>query len=244
MPNERSAIDDFLNGVSEPEDIFTEQSTEEPIEKEEEKPLRFDKDPKVQKYIAKQVEKALKDKAPTAEETFKREVGDVKVPESLVNLIGNDTPEKQKALKDFAETLSNLKGEARQEFLAEMKTQEAQKVEADRKAQDELNEYFDEIEEEYSVDLSSNSAAARQLRSQFIEYVRKIAPKDKNGEVKEFPDLVASFEEFQEKNKRPASRAKELASRGMTRSGDTSNAPVTGKSWKDVERYLDKLKAD
>lgn len=242
--NEKDAVADFLGEVTEKQDIFTETpSTGEPEEKED-KPLRFDKDPKVQKYIEKQVKKALESRAPTAEESFKKEIADVKVPDSLVNLIGNDTPEKQKALKDFAETLSNLKGEARKEFMDEMKAQEQQKVAADQKAQEELKGYFDEIEEEYNVDLSGNSAAAKQLRSQFIEYVRKIAPKDENGEVKVFPDLVASFEEFQEKNKRPASRAKELASRGLTRSGDTSNAPATGKSWKDVERYFDKLKAN
>ena len=125
-----------------------------------------------------------------------------------------------------------------------MKAQEEAKTQADTKAQEELETYFEEIEEEYNVDLSSNSAASKALRSQFIEYVRKIAPKDENGEVAAFPDLVASFEEFQEKNKRPASRAKELASRGMTRSGDASGQTVSGKSWRDVERYFDKLKAN
>lgn len=244
--NEKDAVSEFLNGVSEPQDIFTEQEpeTEPEEEKEEEKPLRFDKDPKVQKYIEKQVAKALKDRTPTVEESFKRETGEIKIPESLVNLIGNDTPEKQRALKDFAETLASLKGEARQEFLSEMKAQENAQVEKDAKAREELDNYFDEIEETYSVDLTSNSASAKQMRAQFIDYVRKIAPKDEHGEVAAFPDLVASFEEFQEKSKRPATRAKELASRGMTRSGDTSNAPVQGKDWKAVERYFDKLKAN
>lgn len=249
MSNERSAVDEFLNGIGEPNeapDIFGEQSAEETLEeKEEEKPLRFDKDPKVQKYIEKQVAKALKDKAPAIEE--RKETGDVKVPQSLVNLIGNDTPEKQQALKDFAETLSSLKGEARQEFLAEMKAQEQQKVEADQKAIQELENGFEEIEEDFDVDLSSGSASAKQLRAGFIEYIRDIAPKDANGEVEKFPDLISAFKRYQKEvaaeAKRPASRAKELASRGMTRSGDTSNAPATGKSWKDVERYFDKLKA-
>lgn len=243
MANERDAVSNFLNEVMEPQDIFTEEKPEEIVEEREEKPIRFDKDPKVQKYIEKQVEKALKDR-PSAEQSFKKDLEeDIKLPKSLINLIGNDTPEKQQALKDFADTLQSLKGEARQEFLNDMKDQETKKNEADTKAQEELDNYFEEIEETYDVDLTSNSSSAKQLKTQFVEYIRKIAPKDASGEVSAFPDLIASFEEFQEKGKRPSNnRAKELASRGMTRSSDTTTGIPQGKSWKDVERYFTKLK--
>lgn len=240
--NEKDAVTNFLEESK--QDIFSEkEETQEPaVEEKEEKPLPFNKDPKVQRYIEKQVEKALKDK-PSVEQSFKKEVEDITLPSSFVELVGNDTPEKVKVLKDLSTYFFTLKGEARSEFLSEMKAQEQKKVEADKHAQEELDTYFDEIEETYDVDLSSNSASAKQMRTQFVDYVRKIAPKDENGEVAAFPDLVASFEEFQERNKRPsATRAKELASRGMTRSSDTNSTVPTGRSPRDVDRYFDQLK--
>jgi hypothetical protein len=243
--DEKDVISEFLGETAEKQSIFQEESEPEiEVEEErEEKPLPFNKDPKVQRYIEKQVEKALKNTAPSAEQSFKREVEEINLPDSFVRLVGNDTQEKVDTLKDLSKYFATLKGEARQEFLNDMKAQEQAKAEADRKAQEELDNYFDEIEETYGVDISSNTTAAKQTRAQFIEYVRKIAPKDENGEVSAFPDLVASFEEFQEKNRRPTdTRAKQLASRGLTRSGDATTTAPTGRSWKDVDRFLDKLK--
>ena len=128
--------------------------------------------------------------------------------------------------------------------LQQLQQQADKQAEDDRQAQEELESAFEEIEETYDVDLSSNTAFAKKTRADFIEYVRKIAPKNKEGEVQSFPDMLSAFEEYQERSKRsaPASRAKELASRSMSRSSDATTAPAaTGKSWKDVERMFSKL---
>lgn len=248
MPEDKkSSVADFLNGISDKkEDIFQEEiNTEEPVvqDTEEEKPLPFHKDPKVQRYVDKQIEKALKDR-PSAEQQFRKEIIDeVNLPASFVKLVGNDTDEKKQVLKDLSDYFGSLKGEARKEFLEEMKEQERQSQEADNAAVAELDEAFENIEENYDVDLSSNSATARQLRASFIEYVRKIAPKNEDGEVSAFPDMPSAFEAFQETQRRPnANRAKELASRGMTRSTDASTELPKGRSWRDVDKFFDKLK--
>lgn len=247
--NEKDSVANFLNEVTEPKDIFKEEiATEaEPEEvEEEEKALPFHKDPKVQKYIEKRIEESLKSR-PSAEQGFKKDVEEINLPSSFVRLVGNDTPEKLEVLKDLSNYFGTLKGEAKKEFLDELKTQETAKTEADTKAQEELDDYFEKIEETYDVDLSSNSATAKQMRSKFIDYVRDIAPKDEQGEVAGFPDLISAFKRFQNEDKgtvRPASRAKELANRGMTRSSDTTTAVPQGRSWKDVDRYFDKLKGN
>lgn len=250
MANERDAVADFLNDVTDAPDIFKEAPVvEEQDEVVEDKSLPFHRDPKVQRYVEKQIEKALKDRPQTTESQFRESVSsDVEdVIGAFTAVIGNDTPEKIKTLEALKKALNGAderaSAKAIERFQQQISEQEHAKTEADQKAQDELDTYFEEIEETYNVDLSSNSASAKQMRAQFIEYVRKIAPKDENGEVAAFPDLVSSFEEFQEKNKRaPATRAKELASRGLTRSSDTSTAAPTGRSWKDVERHLSSLK--
>lgn len=248
MEDETKSVADFLNTLSESPELFKEAQTAaeeaEPEEKED-KPLAFHKDPKVQRYVQKEIEKAMKDVKPV-EAQFKKDVEDINLPDSFVRLVGNDTPEKLAVLKDLSSYFSTLKGEAKQDFLREIEEQKQQATQAEAQAQEELETSFEEIEENYDVDLSSNSASAKQMRAQFIEYVRKVAPKDENGEVKAFPDMLASFEEFQERNKRipvPQTRAKELASRGMARSGDTTTTVPQGRSWKDVDRYFEKLKS-
>lgn len=247
MEPEKDAVANFLNEVTPDKELFKEEEPEEEkltVEEDSEaKPLPFHKDPKVQRYVDKQIEKALKDVKP-AERQFRQDVEDIKLPASFIKLVGNDTDEKVQVLKDLSNYFGTLKGEARQEFLDEMKQQQQQQTDADTKAQDELDTYFEEIEETYNVDLSSNSATAKKMRSDFVEYVRKIAPKNDEGEVTGFPDLVASFEEFQDKGKRAPSnnRAKELASRGMARSTDASTAVPTGRSWKDVDKFFGSFK--
>lgn len=249
MPEDKKGSTvDFLNDLTETPEVFKEEPKEEEqeIEREvDEKPLPFHKDPKVQRYVEKQIEKALKDR-PSAEQQFKREVQeDINLPSSFIKLVGNDTEEKKEVLRDLSNYFGTLKGEARKEFLAELQQQQEQQLVEDRHAQEELDTSFEEIEETYNVDLSSSSAAAKKARSEFIDYIRKIAPKNEEGEVVGFPDLVSSFEEYQDRSKRvPASRAKELASRGLARSTDTTIAAPTGRSWKDVDRFFSKLKTD
>lgn len=248
MANE--SVADFLNGLDESSEIFKEDSvsgevTESTEAVTEEKALPFHKDPKVQRYVEKQIEKALKDR-PTVEQTFRKEVdNETSLPQSFVKLVGNDTDEKKQVLKDLSDFFGTLKGEARKEFLQDLEKQQQQQVEEDNAAIAELDEAFENIEENYGVDLSSNTTSAQQFRAQFIEYVRKIAPKNKAGEVTSFPDMDSAFETFQEQQKRPsASRAKVLASRGLTRSADSTASVPKGSSWRDVDKYFEKLQAN
>lgn len=245
--DKRESITDMLNGIGETPEVFKEEVKDiEPIveeEVEDEKPLPFHKDPKVQRYIEKQIAKAVADSRPSEESRFKEEVKDINLPPSFVKLVGNDTEEKVQVLKDLSNYFGTLKGEARKEFLAEMQEQEQKAREADDAAVGELNSGFEQIEETHGVDLTSNSATAQRTQEAFKEYIRKISPKDANGEVTAFADIPAAWETFSQQNKpRSASRAKELASRGMTRSTDADAAPIQGRTWKDVDRYLAKLK--
>ncbi len=241
MPQDKkeSTTVDFLNSIT------AEPFKEEVVEKEEdvageEKPLPFYKDPKIQRYIEKQVEKKFEAIKPSAETQFKKEVEeDIKLPSSFIKLVGNDTEEKKQVLKDLSSYFSTLKGEARQEFLEEMKQQEQAQIAEDNAALEELNSGFETIEEEYGVDLTSDS----KTRSAFVEFLRKASHKNADGEVDQFADIPSTWEIFQERQKpQTASRAKELASRGMTRSTDTGVVQKTGNSWKDVDRYFEKLK--
>lgn len=256
MPQDKSAVSQFLEGENEEQSIFKPEKTifsEETVtEKSEnteeevvEKALPFHKDPKVQRYVEKQIAKALEGVSTKSEtQKFIQETQPSELMDALTGVIGNDTPEKQRVLKAFEKSLSDIEVKASERALAQFGELAKKEKEQDAAAQRELDDAFEEIEETYNVDLSSNAPSAKKNRSEFIDYVRKIAPKNDDGEVAAFPDLTAAFEEFQEKGKRAApsnARAKELASRGMTRSSDATQAPATGKSWKEVEKIFNKL---
>lgn len=250
MEDESDAVKEFLSGLGQPkEDPFKsadpfaekEEPAEEVIEDEEEKPLPFHKDPKVQKYIDKQVAKAIADRPePQQRQTFKEE--EINLPPSFVKLVGNDTDEKKQVLKDLSSYFGSLKGEARQEFLAEMQEQERAVQKQDQAALDELNAGFEEIEDSFGVDLSSGNATAQRTRGAFVEYLKKVSHKNADGEVDQFADIPAAWEEFQSKAQRPANnRAKSLASRSMG-TQNVSDAPqIADRSWKGVDKFLSKF---
>lgn len=263
MSDEKKAVDEFLQGLNkgaenpfkskDPFEIQEDTGAEgdegaddkgkDGENEEEDKPIPFHKDPKVQRYVEKEIAKALKNvPAPAAKEDRNNREED-EVTGVLERIIGNDTPEKVQAVKDFRKVLGSLEEKGAQRALDQFKEQAREASQKDTEALESLYEGLEEVEDTYDVDLSSNTAVARKLRSDFVAYIRKIAPKDDNGEVAAFPDIPSAFEEFQEKLKKPsANRAKELASRSMSRSNDANVAPTnTDKSWKGVEKLFNKL---
>lgn len=236
-PNPLESADPFAQKV--------EEKTEDVVEEEEkdEKPLPFHKDPKILRFIEKEVGKRVSTQRPAEQVTT--HAADDEGTALLERIIGNDTPEKVQAVKDFQKYLAGLEDKGAQKALAKLQEQSDQEQEAERKAQDQLEESFEQVEETYNVDLSSNTPQARKTRSDFVDYIRKIAPKNEDGEVASFPDIPAAFEEFQERNKKAPvapNRAKELASKGIVRSSDATIAPAqTKKDWKSIDKLFANL---
>lgn len=255
MENEKSAVDEFLGNLDETqndpfkvgENLFEgkEQKTEEPvIEPKVEKPLPFNKDPKVLKFIEKEIDKRTK--STKTEITPIDPQTDDEITTVLTRIIGNDTPEKISALKDFRRVLGGLEERGAQRALKELQSRESEmkeaQEEAESEAQQELESGFENIESEFNVDLTSNTPQAIKARNEFVDFIKLVAPKDENGDIKDYPDLVETFKLHQgiKKANTQPSRAKELASRSMQRSGGASDAkPLgAGQGWDAVERIL------
>lgn len=253
MPDKTSAIDQFLGEIN-GQDSFQDPNAnpfadveiqgeqqdvqDEPEVKEDKVP--FHKDPKVQRYIQKEIAKATKDITPKQVERFNSETDDG---EDLVGafrtILGDDTPEKVNALKALERTMNSIKQEARS---AKAEIQAVRL--AERQAEETLTQGFESIEEQFDVDLTSSAPQARKTKAEFIEFIETIAPKDEYGEIKEFPDFERSFEIFQSLRAKaqPVTRAKELASRSMARASDASAIPEPqSHTWKDVEKMFSKL---
>lgn len=256
---EKNAVADFLGefgNKGESKDPFKENQADpfaSPVEVpeakveegKEEKPLPFHKDPKVQKYIEKEISERLANFKPEPAKEAQPQA-DTRMDEVLTRIIGNDTPEKIQGIKDMKDLLTGLTGKAKAEAIAELEARQNEALEADREAERELENAFDNIEESYDVDLTSRNPLAVKLRQEFVSYVERIAPKDRNGDIKDYPDMNAAWEDFSERRKLTAqpNRAKELASRSMARSaeaGSGTTIPVNKHAFQRSDEFLESL---
>lgn len=245
MNKEKSAIDMFLEGEDDNK-LFEPEEIIEPEEKEEveEKPLPFHKEPKIQKYLDKR-EKEIEDRllatiGTKKEDTSKDEFQDVIT--SFEGIIGNDTPEKISALNSLKKALITM--DERSVRRAEEKIDEIRNrsIQEDKEAEDELESAFENIEETFDVDLTSSKAT--KVRQEFVSFVEKIAPKDRSGNIIDYPDMTSAWETFSEIKKATQlpSRAKELANRSMARSTETQVQQPKKMDWNTVEEFMDTLK--
>lgn len=266
MNNEKNVVEDFLGNLKgdESNDPFT-KDVEDPFassireDKKEEsgsddegdsKPLPYHQDPKLQRYIQKEIAKGISQNRPSATqnatENFVRETSKTneEADEILTRIIGNDTPEKRQAVSDFKKYLSSIKEDARASTLAELQQREQAERTEETNAQNELLSGFETIEDQFGVDLTSNTPRAEKIRGDFVDFIRRVSPKDAEGNVVAYPDLVETFTLFQENLKRTStnSRAKDLSSRSMSRSAEAKANPTPAdQSWKGVERELSRL---
>ncbi len=251
MDKDQSALSKFLEGTEPSKDIFEgvkesalEKSLEkepEKVEEEKEEKLPFHKDPKIQRFIEKEISKRLPQKEERIESVPSK--GDFKETiDAFAVVIGNDTPEKVNAIKNLEKAFISL--DERSVKRAEERIEEIrrQEEEEEKQAVEELNNAFEFIEENYDVDLTSRRA--EKLRTEFVSFVEKIAPKDRNGDVIDYPDMNSAWETFSEikKSTSTPSRAKELASRSMTRSTENTSVAPKKMDWQAVDEFMDSLK--
>lgn len=227
------------------EDVMLEEVPAEQAEQKEEKRLPFSKDPKVQKYVQKEIRRAMEGiKQPETRQEKPSDDDTTSVVEAFTAIIGNDTPEKKTALASLERALGNVDQRASQKAVDQLKEIRQQELQEDREAEEALEDAFDEIEENYDVDLTSNNIIAKKTRSEFVTYVERIAPKDRYGDIIDYPDMNAAWETFSElrKGNQAPSRAKELANRGMTRSSDAQvTAPQKRVTFEDADNFIDTL---
>lgn len=252
MDNE---VDKFLEGLndepkSDPfeqskEDPFEAEEAEEKAEEKEEKPLPFHKDPKVQKFIDKEISKRMADMKPVeADKPVKESASEDSLTDVLTRIIGNDTPEKLSAIKEFRRELGTLEEKGAQKALKELEDRSSKERQKEEEAERELVEAIDAIEESFEVDLTSNTPAAKKMKDDFFKFVTRVSRKDQNGQVIEYPDFQETFSLFKETSKPQANnKAKELSSRSMSRSTDASKPADTGdRSWRAVDKLFSNLR--
>lgn len=235
---EKSVVSKFLEGAEENkfEPIVDSPFSEKEVivEEKAEKSVPYHQDEKLQKYIDKVVEKRLKDMPAAQKEETKDE------DDYYVRLIGNDTPEKVAMIKESKARDERMLQEAEERAFNRLSQKEQAALQEEEEAEEELNNAFETIEQTFDVDLTSKSS--QKVRSEFLTYVEKIAPKDKDGGIVAYPDMNAAWETFNERRTIQPSRAKQLASTGLSRSSESASVPQKRITFDSADEYLDSLK--
>lgn len=238
----KTVVDDFFKdiGIKTTDEIIAEPISEKEIKKEE--PVKTEeelagelKNRHIRKLEAKlQQEResaiALNERVKVLSETdrfIKENSGEVD-PE-ILKLFTQDESGKtgaallQKKLKEYqAEAVEK----AYERFTQDQEAESSEQTEAEETIQSHL----ESLEEEYNIDLTSDSEKAQANRRDFLEVVERLSPKERDGSIKEFADFDASFDIWRSSKKVPIDNArnKEAASRSMIRSG-TSSEPTENK---------------
>ncbi len=231
MQKEFDKFVDDLPGTETPFDINDElkdQPTAEPeipvddqtppVEKE----MPFAKNPKVQRFIEKKVNEMLSthinNQAPR-EVPSKQPTTDL--PPEWLAMYG-DNEESRRAWTLQERLLDNYKNQAKQEAIAEIRSEQERADEAVREFEQVIETSLDELEETHGVDLTSNSPAAKKARNEYLDLVQRLSPKDRDGNVTSYADFHEVWDIYQSTKSGPdASRKQNLAARAAPRPTDT-----------------------
>ncbi len=211
---------DFLNpeGNQQETEIAPEVEEVKPRDNREMRRLRA----KYQAERESNIYQAAKIEALTEAQKFAQETRGMTVDQRLIQLYGDDE-NGRKAAQITQSLLADTAKQAREEALKELQTARQAEAREVKENEDLLDEKFEDIEDKFNVDLTSDAPAARKLRAEFIELVEDLSPKDKDGNIIDYPDFEKSFDVLQRTREKPSNqRQKDLASRGMVRSGTST----------------------
>ena len=248
MANE---VDDFLGSMNEEnqefidnrnplDDVIDDTEAKDVQQVKEEKSVPFHKDPKVQRFIEKEIAKRLE--KVNEVDTFKRQV-DEDEDDYYVRLIGNDTPEKVAMIREAKAREEKQLQLAEERAFNRLSKAQQDAIEAKRQADEQLTNAIEDIEETFNVDLTSKDPVAKKTRVDFMKFVEKIAPKNRNGEISEYPDMVSAFETWKDmrRSTQTTTRAKDIASRSMGNSGSEAPAVQEKVTFENLDGIFDRM---
>lgn len=139
----------------------------------------------------------------------------------IEKIYGNATPEAKEATELLKEAFQGLRKDVKEEFSRELTAQETSEAEANRTEERNLDNILDEVEENHGIDMSNDKE-----RIGFLSLLERASPKDEEGYVMEYADPDTVAEVYLANKTKSSSRAKELASRSMTRSGASQESKL------------------
>lgn len=144
---------------------------------------------------------------------------------------GKYDPNREAASNLLEGTLRKIEETAVEKALAKLEERQGSETEAQKEADSEVDEMLEQVEDEYDLDMSDDN-----VRRGFITLMEKMSKKYDDGNIKEFADHNAVAETYLALQKRQgSSKARELASRSMTHSGESQPSQLPQNA---VDRFM------
>ncbi len=145
------------------------------------------------------------------------------VPDAWLRIYG-DSPESRQAWQLNKGIFEGLAEKAKEKAVAEIDERQQNETKAAKEFESFIDQELEAIEDEFDVDVTSDSPAARKARRELLELVESLSPKDADGDLTGYADFTETWKLYRDKSskKRDASPNKDLAARSMERSGEVA----------------------
>lgn len=239
MPTETQ--DEFLKDLNQDQqkpDVLTEplepQAEEAPTEPEETSEEKFNRRErrlaaKLQAERESSIALAARLEALTEAQKFRQESEPSEYLKAVEKIYGTNTPEATEATELLKAALKGAKDEAKAEALAELRRERMQEQDAIAIEEQSLDSMIEDIEDRTGRDLDE------QTKQGFFQLLERLSPKDADGNIIEYADHNAVWEELQARKQAAPNRAKDLAARSMVKTGASPQTSVEADA---TERYL------
>lgn len=223
--NETEVLEQSLD-VPKPDDTTTEETETDKFNRRERR-LRD----KLQSERESSIALAARLEALTEAQKFSRDTVISSYEEKAMRIYGTDTPEAKAATDLLITSLKEVKESATKEALETFREEQRKEKEAVKNEEKTLDAMVEDIEDTFNVTLSDATQKG------FFKLLEKLSPKDSNGDVIQYADPHAVWEELQARKQagQQPNRAKDLASRGINRTGGSPSTTVEDDT---TERYL------
>lgn len=229
LPSQDKKVADVFNDKPNPEEgTKNDEPKEETAEQTEVRKNRRHRRLEEQLQRERESNIALNERLKTLAEvdrTIKETSGEIDP--RLIRVFGT-TDEAKEIARHFTEILAETKESAREEALREIENQQAMLQEEQKGYESQIDSELESLEEEFGVDLTSDTPQARKTRREFLEMVQALSPKDEDGTITGYADFGSTFELYQGSRSKPDNtRQKEIADKTMQRSGQNGGGNVT-----------------
>ncbi|MBL0320502.1 MAG: hypothetical protein IPP74_14600 [Alphaproteobacteria bacterium] len=164
----------------------------------------------------------------TEAQKFSRETNP-DVDDTISRIYGTDTPEAVAATTLLQKALANAEDRATERAIAKIREEQQQERASVQQEERTLEGMIESIEDETGLTLDA------QTQKGFFTLLEKLSPKDSDGNVVAYADHHAVWDEYQARKTPVSSRAKDLSSRSMVKTG---TSPSTSVETDATERYL------
>ncbi len=217
-----SVLDQPLDPTTTEEAVATEEMSQEDVlafRRRREKRL----EEKLQAERESNIAMAAKLEVITDSQAVRKEPGQYL--SAVERIYGTESPEAREATEILKAALQQVEESAVEKAYARYQEQTQAETQAVQAAEVELDNFLEDIEDEFNVDLTSKEAEAQ--RKGYFKLLERMSPKDRDGNITSYADHIAVWEEYQERTKKkPDNTARNLASRSMTQSGSSSDSNV------------------